>query len=83
MIMSKYGQKLQLKPLSYLIKFTKGVIEMSPPSTLGLFSMLITIGVPASIVFLLIWVNQIKRNLETQVEQNKEIIRLLQKERTE
>ncbi|MBB6447706.1 hypothetical protein [Bacillus benzoevorans] len=54
---------------------------MVTPSGMGLLSMLITIAVPLSMVFLLIWVYQIKRNSEAQVAQNKEIIRLLEKEK--
>ncbi|MBS4220317.1 hypothetical protein KHA96_18610 [Bacillus sp. FJAT-49711] len=50
-------------------------------SVLSLLSMLITIALPVAGVFLLIWIYQIKRNSEIQVEQNKEIIRLLEKEK--
>lgn len=52
---------------------------MVSPSAIGLLSTIIVMVVPVSMVFLLIWVYQIKRNSETQVTQNKEIIQLLEK----
>jgi uncharacterized protein YoxC len=53
---------------------------MYAASMLGIFSLLITIAVPVAFIFLLIWVYQIKKNSESQVEQNKEIIQLLKKD---
>lgn len=53
---------------------------MVAPSVLGLISLLLTIALPVSLVFLLIWIYQLKKNSETQIEQNREIIRLLEKE---
>jgi 4-hydroxybenzoate polyprenyltransferase len=55
---------------------------MYAASILGLFSLLITIAVPVLLVFLLIWIYKIKKNSETQIEQNKEIIQLLRKDRS-
>ncbi len=55
---------------------------MYAASMLGIFSLLITIAVPVLLVFLSIWIYQIKKNSENQVEQNKEIIQLLKKDRT-
>ncbi|HHY71639.1 MAG TPA: hypothetical protein GX497_00120 [Bacillus bacterium] len=52
-------------------------------SIFGLLSLIFTIALPVSLIFLMIWINQIKRNSETQVEKNKEIIRLLNKENTQ
>lgn len=54
---------------------------MYAASMLGVFSLLITIAVPVLLVFLSIWIFQIKKNCETQVEQNKEIIQLLKKDK--
>lgn len=48
-------------------------------TTFGMFYLLMIIAVPILFVFLLIWIYQIKKNSETQVEQNKEIIQLLKK----
>lgn len=48
-------------------------------SMLGISSLLITIAIPVLVVFISIWIYQIKKNSETQVEQNKEIIQLLKK----
>jgi len=52
---------------------------MVAPSALGLISLLFTIAVPVSFVLFLIWIYQLKKNSEKQIEQNKEIIRLLEK----
>lgn len=51
-------------------------------NVMGYMSLLITIGTPLAVVFLLICTLQIKRNGETQVEQNKKIIQLLEDEKT-
>ena len=53
---------------------------MYAASMLGIFSLLITIAVPVLLVLISIWIYQIKKNSETQVEQNKEIIQLLKQE---
>ncbi|HHW36541.1 MAG TPA: hypothetical protein GXX18_04635 [Bacillales bacterium] len=55
---------------------------MVAPSAIGLLSTIIVMVVPISMIFLLIWVYQIKRNSEIQVAQNKEIIQLLEKDKT-
>lgn len=47
------------------------------------WSLLITIGIPLSLVFLLIWIYKIKRNSEIQVEQNNKIIQLLEERKIE
>jgi hypothetical protein len=52
---------------------------MYAASFLGLFSLLITMVVPVAMIILLIWIYQIKKNSDIQVEQNKEIIELLKK----
>ncbi|MBP2241060.1 4-hydroxybenzoate polyprenyltransferase [Cytobacillus eiseniae] len=54
---------------------------MAATSAIGLLSLLFTIAIPVSIVFLLLWIYQIKRNTEIQVAQNKEIFQLLTKEK--
>ena len=46
---------------------------------MGIFSLLFTIGIPVAIVFLMVWIYQIKRNGEIQIEQNNKIIQLLEK----
>jgi len=51
---------------------------MGPASIIGLFSLLFTIAIPVVAVILLIWVYQIRRSNEIQVEQNEKIIRLLE-----
>jgi len=48
-------------------------------SIMGYGSLLITIGTPLAVVFLLIWTYKIKRNSDIQVEQNSRIIQLLEK----
>lgn len=48
-------------------------------SVMGFGSLLITIGIPLAIVFLLLWTYKIKRNSDIQVEQNNKIINLLEK----
>lgn len=52
-------------------------------SVMGFGSLLIAIGMPLAIVFLLIWIYKIKRNSDIQVEQNNKIIKLLEKESNE
>lgn len=52
-------------------------------NVMGFISLSIFIGVPIAVIFLLIWIYQIKRNSEIQVDQNKRIIELLEKGRTE
>lgn len=47
---------------------------------MGFGSLLITIGMPLVMVFLLIWTYKIKRNSDIQVEQNNKIITLLEKD---
>ena len=47
---------------------------------MGFGSMLITIGMPLAVVFLLVWTYKIKRNSDIQVEQNNKIIKLLEKD---
>ena len=46
---------------------------------MGILSLLFTIGIPVAIVILLVWIYQIKRNGEIQIEQNNKIIQLLEK----
>jgi hypothetical protein len=50
-------------------------------NVMGYESLLITIGTPLAVVFLLIWTYKIKRNSDIKVEQNNKIIQLLEKER--
>jgi predicted membrane protein len=64
-----------------MIKLLMGGCFMVAPSAFGLISLLFTIAVPVSFVLLLIWIYQLKKNSEKQIEQNKEIIRLLEKEK--
>ena len=52
-------------------------------SIMGYGSLLITIGTPLAVVFLLIWTYKIKRNSDIQVEQNSKIIKLLEKGKNE
>lgn len=52
-------------------------------SVMGFGSLLITIGMPLAMFFLLIWVYKIKRNSDIQVEQNNKIIKLLEKNSNE
>lgn len=52
-------------------------------SVMGFGSLLITIGMPLAMVFLLIWVYNIKRNSDIHVEQNNKIIKLLEKNSNE
>ena len=47
---------------------------------MGFGSLLITIGMPLAVVFLLVWTYKIKRNSDIQVEQNNKIIKLLEKD---
>jgi Na+-transporting methylmalonyl-CoA/oxaloacetate decarboxylase gamma subunit len=54
---------------------------MSSLAPFGLLSLLTLIGMPIAFIFLLIWINQIKKYGEIQVEQNKKIIQLLEKEK--
>lgn len=54
---------------------------MYTASMLGIFSLLFSFAVPILLVILSIWIYQIKKNSKTQVEQNKEIIQLLRKDR--
>jgi hypothetical protein len=55
----------------------KGGIFMS--SFMGLFSLFFVTGVPVAVIFLLVWIYQIKRYGEIQIEQNNKIIQLLEK----
>jgi hypothetical protein len=55
---------------------------MVAPSALGMISFLITIALPVSLVLLLMWIFQLKKNSEIQIEQNKEMIRLLEQTKT-
>jgi hypothetical protein len=50
---------------------------------MGFGSLLITIGMPLAMVFLLIWTYKLKRNSDIQVEQNNKIIKLLEKDSNE
>lgn len=50
---------------------------------MGLGSLLITMGMPLAMFFLLIWTYKIKRNSDIQVEQNEKIIKLLEKNSNE
>jgi len=52
-------------------------------SVMGFWSLLIVIGVPLAVVFLMIWIYKIKRNSEIQVEQSKKIIELLENRKTD
>jgi hypothetical protein len=54
------------------------MVEVAFMIGLGLGSLLITLGIPLSLVFLLVWVYRIKRNSDIQVEQNNKIIKLLE-----
>lgn len=47
---------------------------------MGLGSLLIIIGMPLAVVFLLVWTYKIRRNSDIQVEQNNKIIKLLEKD---
>ncbi|MEC1718754.1 hypothetical protein [Schinkia azotoformans] len=47
---------------------------------MGFGSLLITIGMPLAIVFILMWTYKLKRNSDIQVEQNNKIIKLLEKD---
>jgi uncharacterized protein YoxC len=49
-------------------------------SIMGYFSLLIIIGTPFAVIVLFIWIYQLKKNSDLQVEQNKKIIQLLEKE---
>lgn len=44
----------------------------------SLIALVVYIGIPVAIIFLLMWIYRIKVNSDLQVEQNKEIIRLLE-----
>jgi hypothetical protein len=50
---------------------------------MGFGSLLITIGTPLAMVFLLIWIYKIKRNSDIRVDQNNKIIKLLEKDTNE
>ncbi|WP_157273094.1 hypothetical protein [Neobacillus bataviensis] len=47
---------------------------------MGFDSLLITIGMPLAVVLILVWIYKIKRNSDTQVEQNNTIIKMLEKD---
>lgn len=46
---------------------------------LGFWALLVYIGIPLTVILLLIWIYKIKRNSDIQVQQNEEIIKLLEK----
>lgn len=48
-------------------------------SIIGLLYVIVALTYPAAIIFLLLWIKQIKENTKTQVEQNNLLIELLNK----